>query len=397
MKRFCLHNGVVYTGITKKSRSSVLVEDGKVANVLSDRRFLDLEDRDSYTVINVNGLGIAPGLIDSHLHGLHGFGSEDASPQAILGMSKALPSYGVTGFTPTIYPMEPGEMDQAVTAVVEAMGHEEGAKIIGIHMEGPFLSREKLGVQRNDFVKPVNKEIFDHLWRVSRGKIVSMTVAPELKHMRELALLAARKGIVLQAGHSNATYEQMVEGIEAGILHTTHFFNAMRSLHHRDPGVVGAILIHPEVTCEIIPDGQHLHPAIITFLIREKGTSRIVLVSDSLRPTGQREGPLYANHEEVYLDEGVFKRTSDGTIAGSSLTLNLGIRNLHEMDIPLHESLKMASLNPARTLRIDHDFGSLLPGRRADIIVFDEEMTIYRTYVMGKEVFSRPFPLTPAG
>ncbi len=392
MDKICLHNGVVYTGITRKSSSSVLIEDGLASNVLSDKRFRQLPDADSYHLIDLQGLGVAPGLIDTHIHGIGGYGTEDLSAEAIAGMSRVLPSFGVTSFCPTIYPMAPDDMDKAIRSVVEVIGQESGASILGIHMEGPFISKEKLGAQRSEFVQPVDSAVLDHLWEVSEGNIISMTVAPEIKHMRELALNAARKGILLQVGHSNASYEQMVEGIEAGILHATHFFNAMRSLHHRDPGVVGAILIHPELSCEVIPDGRHLHPAIISFLIKEKGTSKVILVSDGLKPTAQSHPPFFANNEEVYHKEGVFYRRSDDTIAGSSLTLNQGVKFITELDISLQEALKMASLNPARTVRRDHLCGSLLPGRRADLIVFDESMNIYMTFVGGKVVFEKPFP-----
>ncbi len=392
LNRICLHNGVVYTGITKKGNSSVLVENGKVANVLSDRRFLDLPDHDTYQIIDVQGLGISPGLIDSHIHGIGGYGTEDLSSDSIAGMCRTLPRFGVTSFCPTIYPMAPDEMDKAISAVVEVIGNEPGANILGIHMEGPFISKEKLGVQRSEYVQPVDIGLLEHLWEVSKGNIISMTVAPEIKRMRELALNAARKGIILQVGHSNATYGQMVEGIEAGILHTTHFFNAMRSLHHRDPGVVGAILIHPEVSCEVIPDGRHLHPAIISFLIKEKGTSKVILVSDGLKPTEQQAPPYFANNEEVEFRDGIFYRLNDGTIAGSSLTLNIGVYNITEMDNSMQDALKMATLNPARTLERDHLCGSLLPGRRADLIVFDKQMKIYKTFIQGKEVYSQPFP-----
>src|SRR5262249_5509333 len=158
----------------------------------------------------------------------------------------------------------------------------------------------------------------------------NMTVAPELRGMRELALYALSQNIVLQAGHTDATYENMVEGMQAGILHSTHFFNAMSRLHHRDPGAVGAILIHPDLSCEIIADGHHVHPELVKLLVRDKPTSKIVLVTDALKPTAQTEGPLFANNEEVELKDGFFKRKKDDVIAGSALTMLAGVKNLAE-------------------------------------------------------------------
>ncbi|MCF7945213.1 MAG: N-acetylglucosamine-6-phosphate deacetylase, partial [Spirochaetia bacterium] len=350
LNRICLYNGTVFTGITSIEECTVMMSGGKIENVLSNRRFDKLEHLSSSNLIDVQGKNISPGLIDTHIHGIYGYGTEDCSVESILGMSRHLPEFGVTSFIPTIYPMELHDMEKAIRAVTQAMGQEEGARILGIHMEGPFISKEKLGVQKPDYVKAVDLELFEHLWEVSQGTIISMTVAPELKHMRELALAALKKGILLQVGHSNATYEQMVEGIEAGILHATHFFNAMRSLHHRDPGVVGAILIHQELSCEVIADNFHLHPAIISFLLKEKGSSGIILVTDGLKPTGLTEGKLSANNEEVVYRDGLFHRVSDDTIAGSSLTLNKGVFNMTENNVPMQDALKMATLNPARTL-----------------------------------------------
>ncbi len=154
---------------------------------------------------------------------------------------------------------------RAIRAIVEAPREPGSAQILGMHLEGPFISREKKGIQRESCIRDVSVELLKEYWELSEGTIISMTVAPELKGMRELVLEAQKLGITLLAGHSNATYEQMVEGIEAGILHSTHFFNAMRSMHHRDPGVVGAILIHPEISCELIADGVHVHPALVSF------------------------------------------------------------------------------------------------------------------------------------
>jgi len=188
----------------------------------------------------------------------------------------------------------------------------------------------------------------------------------------------------LSAGHSDATYDHMLEGMQAGILHATHFFNAMRRLHHRDPGVVGAIMIHPNVTCEIVADGFHVHPAIIKLLIQNKPVDNIVLVTDALCPTGQTSGTLRANGEDVYLREGIFRRKVDDVIAGSSLTMIRGVQNLCDFGVKLDDALRMASGNPARILNRQREIGSLIPGRDADIVVFDDHFHIVMTLVKGR-------------
>ena len=209
----CFHNATVVTGYSLMENGCVYVKDGKIEDVFSERRFLNKRFSPEVRIVDVGKAYIAPGLIDTHIHGFAGFGTEDCSPDSILGMSKALAEYGVTAFNPTLYPTEPENMTECIRAVVDAMGHEEGATIMGLHLEGPFISPEKPGALSPSAISPVNLDLMDKLWAASNGNIVNMTVAPELKNMRELALYCIKKNIVLQAGHTNALYENMLEGI----------------------------------------------------------------------------------------------------------------------------------------------------------------------------------------
>lgn len=383
MSTIYLHNGTVYTGITALPKSTVIVKDGKIEDVISNRRFRQRQIEQDARIFYLNGANISAGFIDTHIHGLHGFDTSDNSPEALLEMSLALPEYGVTGFCPTLYPQKGEDFLKSIDAVVAASGREQGAKILGMHLEGPFVSPHQKGVLSSEFMKPVDLNLMETYFAHARGKIAIMTVAPELKNMRDLALYCTKKGIVLSAGHSDASYENMMEGIQAGILHSTHFFNAMRPSHHRDPGVVGAIMIHPNVSCEIIGDGYHVHPAFIKLLMREKPSDRIILITDSLRPTEQKEGKMIANNEEVFFKDGVFVRKVDGAIAGSALTMIKGVKNLFEMGIPLDDTLRMASTNPASLLGRQRETGFLLPGKAADIVVFDDDFNVMLTMVNG--------------
>jgi N-acetylglucosamine-6-phosphate deacetylase len=222
----------------------------------------------------------------------------------------------------------------------------------------------------------------EELWRAADGKIVNMTVAPELKGMRELALYCIKKGIVLQAGHTDAKYENMVEGMQVGILHSTHIFNAMSKLDHRNPNAVGAILIHPEMSCEIIADGFHVHPDLMKLLQRDKSVDKIVLVTDGLKPTEQKEGPLFANGEEVVLHDGVFHRKMDDVIAGSSLTMIRGVKNLVAYGFSVEDAVKAAGSNPAQVMRFARK-GTIVPGNDADLVVFDRYFNVLATVVGG--------------
>jgi N-acetylglucosamine-6-phosphate deacetylase len=377
----CLCNGTVITGFAMMENCSVLVEDGRIADVFSQRRFDQKRFGAGAKIIDVNGAYIAPGFIDTHIHGYGGFGTDDASADSVREMSRLLAGAGVTAFNPTLYPSEGEAMLRAVKEIVSAMGREEGARIMGLHLEGPFISPERLGVQRPETLKPVDIPFMEKLWEAAEGHIVNMTVAPELKGMRELALFCIKRGIILQAGHTNARYEHMVEGMQAGILHATHLFNAMSKLDHRNPNAVGAVLIHPEMSCEIIADGSHVHPDLFKLLLRDKPAGKIVLVTDALKPTEQKEGPFFANGEEVVFHDGMFHRKADDVIAGSSLTMIRGVRNMTAFGFSLEDAAKAASFNPANVMRYRNK-GAIIPGHDADLTVFDRDFTI-RAVVIG--------------
>ena len=385
MSQIVIHNGNLLAGYARMEKCAVLVEDGRLGDVFSERRFEQKRFEPDALVLDARGAYIAPGLIDSHIHGFAGFGTEDLSTDAIMAMSERLGGYGVTAFCPTIYPMEEADMLAAIRACVGAMGRETGARVMGVHLEGPFISPARLGVQRPEFVRPVDLELMERLYETGRGHITNMTVAPEIKGMRELALYCIKRGIVLQAGHTDATYENMLEGMQAGILHSTHFFNAMSRLHHRDPGAVGAIMIHPELSCEIIADGKHVHPDLIRLLMRDKPISKVVLVTDSLKPTEQGNCPLFANREEVYKSDGIFLRKKDDVIAGSSLTMIKGLENLVAFGVPIENAVEMASSNPSRILGLGKR-GLLVPGYEADLVVFDRDYRVLATMVGGRFV-----------
>lgn len=377
----CIHNATVLNGFSTMKNCAVLIKQHKVIDVFNEARFLKKTFKPDTIFIDAKGAYVAPGFIDTHIHGFGGYGTDDYNSESILKMSELLTEYGVTGFIPTLYSAPKNEMIKGIRAIVEAMGKEKGAKILGIHLEGPFISPERLGVQTPDSITPVDIELMEELWRESEGHIINMTVAPELKNMRELALYCVSKGIVLQAGHTNATYAQMVEGMQARIFHVTHLFNAMSRMHHRDPGAVGAVFIHPELSCEVIADGIHINEDIVKFLVTCKSLDKIVLVTDALKPTKQKKKPLIANGEEVYLDK-CFYRKSDNVIAGSALTMIESVKNIVSYGFTVEQAIHMASTNPARIMRIDH-LGLITPGYDADIVIFNKNLNVLHTIIKG--------------
>ncbi|MGL4524602.1 MAG: N-acetylglucosamine-6-phosphate deacetylase [Spirochaetia bacterium] len=386
MSIICLHNAKVFTGIATIESGSVLIKDGLVYDVVSEARLSKLDLPSDMKVIEMNGGIVAPGFIDTHVHGAGGFDTAHGTKEDFLGISDYLVRSGVTSFCPTMYPQKAQQMISSIQAGVSTMGEEKGARIHGLHLEGPFISCKQLGVQRPETVQDVDIDFMKEVYRIAGNAVSIMTVAPELKHMRELAQYCVSQGTILSAGHSDATYENMIEGMQSGILHCTHMFNAMRKLHHRDPGLVGAILIHDEFTCEVIADGVHVHPALVKMLMRDKDSTKLILVTDALAPTGLEKGAkMVANGEEVYLgDDGIFHRVKDDVIAGSALTLDRAVRNMISWGARPHLALRMAAGNPATLLRKNTETGYLLPFLRADIVTLDETMRVTRTFVGGE-------------
>ncbi len=389
--RTVLTNGTVVTGYAKLKNCALYInEDGLIGDIFNMRRFEEKKFPPDTLMIDMDGAYVMPGFIDSHLHGIGGNGTEDCDPKAILAMSERLADFGVSAFMPTVYTDELDVMLASTRAIVQAMGHEKGAKIMGINLEGPFISFARIGAQNPKGVRPVDLNIFNQLIDAGEGKVLCMTVAPELKHMRELALLARERNIVLLAGHTDATYENIMEGMQCGIFHSTHFFNAMSRLHHRNPGTVGAILIQRDMQCEIICDGIHVHQELVKMLLREKPLDNIVMITDSLRPTKQRSGPKTANGIPCMIGpEGSFVSLEDPTLfMGSSLTMLQGFRNVMEWEIPIQQASQMSSTNPARIYSFTKQ-GMLVPGYKADIVILDENLQMKGLFVDGELIRDR--------
>ncbi len=357
------------------------IKDGKIASVFPCQRLQALEK--DVEVWDADDAYAAPGLIDLHIHGFGGFGPELGTQEALLKMSEELAKHGVSAFCPTLYCGQPQQMRQIIENTVGAFGKEQGARLLGYHLEGPFISPKKPGVMKPQDISPIDLPALQSLWQAARGHMAIMTAAPELSGIEQLAAFCREKHILLQAGHTNATYEEFLHGTELGITHVTHLFNAMSPFTHRAPGAAGAVLMHPEISAEIIADGVHVHPDVVNFLGRIKPPQNIVLVTDALLPTAQPNPPFLANQEEVFFEGGVWKRASDRVIAGSALTMLQGIKNLVSFGFPLPQAVGCASANPARLLGFKNK-GALTAGMDADITVFDRQFQPVRTFISGQ-------------
>ena len=355
-------------------RTDIMVEDGIF------RSFDGKPDR----TIDGTGLTAVPGFIDTHIHGVGGYGTEDGTEDAVLSMSRTLAQAGVTSFFPTIYTdtMERILMDEK--AIASASGKEEGASIAGIHIEGPFISPNRIGAQNPAGRLDPDMKAFKTMLDAGKGMVRAMTAAPELPGMEEIAMAARESGVVLLMGHTDATYEEAIKGMDMGIRHTTHLFNAMSGLQHRKPGVVGCALMHDAMTVEIIADGKHVRSDIVLYVIKTKGPDKTVVITDSLRPTMQRSGELTANGVPVEMGDGLWvTKGRPDLIQGSALTMHKAFVNLVHWGLPIEEASAVTSTTPARIYSLS-DRGEIAPGRRADLVVMNRDLGIEFTMINGE-------------
>lgn len=347
----------------KKFKASILVQDGKIKKIIRSgalpktQRIIDLK----------NNILTTP-FVDTHIHGSYSYGVDSEDKDALLKLSLELKKQGVYAFCPTIFTMPLKQTVAVLRKFTPSIGKEKGAKIIGFHLEGPFISKNKLGFMCKEDVQEISLKTLQTLWKAAGGKIVSMTVAPEVKNLNTLVKFAKKHKILLQAGHTSATYMEMLKGYKLGIKHATHLYNAMSGLHHRDLGAVGTIFYLKDFSAEIIADGIHVSSQAVQLFLRQKTADKVFVVTDALTPTGKKEG--FSNGQKVKLQNGIFVRASDKVIAGSALTMLKAVQNLVKWGYPLEYALQAASSNPAKRFGINL---SIKLGQKATFIVLDKK------------------------
>jgi N-acetylglucosamine-6-phosphate deacetylase len=303
-------------------------------------------------------------------------------------ISTRFASYGTTGWLPSTIAARHTELIAAARWCVEAQRRPaDGAEILGIHAEGPYINLKRKGAQPPEGIRDPDLDEVRELLAAAEGQIRIMTLAPELPGGLELVRLLVREGVIASLGHSDATYDQALEAIAAGATHATHLFNAMPPIHHREPGLITACLNEPDIIAEVIPDGVHLHPHIVRLALRTKGPEGAALITDAVTATGLPEGEHTLGPHRVFV-RGDVCTLADGTIAGSILTMNLAVRNaVRFAGISLPEAVRMAALVPARLAGRGDTKGSLEPGKDADVTLLDGDYRCRATWVRGRPVF----------
>jgi N-acetylglucosamine-6-phosphate deacetylase len=329
---------------------------------------------------------LAPGFIDIHIHGGAGHDVMSADAAGFKSLERFLAAHGVTSYFPTTVtaPMDrtSSALDRLATYIESAEREEGGrARPIGIHLEGPFISHVRRGVHPAADLLAPSVDLFDRLWQAARGRIRLMTIAPELEGATDMIAEAARRGVCVSLGHSDANLQTARAAVDVGARHFTHAFNAMRPLDHREPGIIGEMLTDARVSADIIADGIHLHPMIVELFLKAKGPELAVLITDAIAATGMPDGRYRLGTLEVELKDG--RCTSNGRLAGSVLTMDRALRNAMQFGRwDLQQALRATSLNPARVAGLTHS-GKLEAGCRADIAVLSPNGEVRTTIVGG--------------
>ena len=366
----------------------VILPDGILENVVLafDSKICGFTDESQIPadaeVIDANGGFVAPGLVDIHIHGYLGEDTSDGSAEGIFKMANGIMKNGVTAFCPTTMTVSMEEINKAldtVRSLKEESKSWDGAEILGVNLEGPFINPKKKGAQAETHIKkPDAKFVLDN------ADIISLaTMAPEMDGGCEaIKEIRENSNVVVSVGHTDASFEETLSGIDAGATHITHLFNAQTPLHHRNPGVVGAALLE-NVTTELIADTFHVHKGLFELLARVKGDN-LVLITDCTRAGGMPDGEYTLGGQPIFVN-GVKCLLEDGTIAGSVLKLNDAVKNFSKnTNLPFWKAVSAASLNPARAIGVDDRKGSIEAGKDADIIITDADFNIVKTIIGGE-------------
>jgi len=380
----------LYTPTEEILNPLLVVEDGRIVDV-SPRSGKEVPGRTG--LVDFGDAVLAPGFLDIHMHGGAGLDLMRAAPADLPRLGRFLASHGVSGYFPTTVaaPLDATcaaleRLADAIEAAQDGHGTNGGAvqaRPLAIHLEGPFLSHKRRGVHPPEYLVAPTVEIFDRLWQAARGHVRMMTIAPEIPGALEVIAEAARRQVCVSIGHSDAELRVAQDAVKAGARHATHTFNAMRPLDHRDPGILAEVLSDDRLSADIIADGIHVSPPVVKLFLRAKGIEQAVLITDSISATGMPDGHYQLGPIEVDVKDG--KCTAGDSLAGSVLTMDRAVRNVTQFARwSLKDSVRAATLNPARAVGLAETQGVLAPGADADFTVMSAAGDVLKTIVRGR-------------
>lgn len=353
-------NGFVFRGKKGFVEDTLYIQDGLFAETAGG------------DVLDAEGCYVIPGLVDIHFHGAVGYDLCDASAEAIDAIAEYECANGITSICPATMTLDADRLTQICRCAAQYRGkhHSGQSRLMGIHLEGPFIAPEKKGAQNPEYIIPPSIELLDTLLEESQGLVKLITIAPEMPSAMAFIPEAVRRKVHVSIGHTACDYDTAVRAILSGADHLTHTCNAMPPLSHRTPGPIGAGYLSDSVMAEVICDGIHVHPAMVKGLLRLFGEDRIIFISDSIRAAGMPDGDYDLGGQNVHVS-GAHARLADGTIAGSISNLMQCVRQAVSMGIPLETAVTCATVNPARSIGIDWRVGSLDIGKSADCVLLD--------------------------
>jgi N-acetylglucosamine-6-phosphate deacetylase len=377
-------NAEMITPTAHWKRGWLLCQDGRIDR-MSDG---DAPAFDGIESFNAKGLILLPGFIDVHVHGGAGHEVMDAQPETLAHLAKFYAKHGCTSFLATTWTDTRERICTALTNIATHIGSQSnGATVLGAHLEGPYLNPEKCGAQNIEYIRRAARD--EALEFLDTGVIRLLALAPEYAENHWLITECLRRGITVSAAHTAASYEQVRAAVRMGLKQTTHTFNAMTGLHHRDPGTLGAALTTSEIRCELIADNIHVHPGAMDVLYRAKGAEGVILITDAVRGTGMPDGEYPIDDRVTIVRDGAV-RLKDGTLAGSTLTMEKALSNfMQATGRPLSELWRTSSLNAARAISVSARKGSIEVGKDADLVLVDSDINVQLTIVEGRIAYQR--------
>lgn len=383
-QRLLITNCRLFDAADNNQTTSVLIENGVIAQIGQIEPGTACDD-----TLDAQGRIIAPGFIDIHIQGAGGGDILDATGEALEAISRTCARFGTTGFLATTV-FKPNQDNRHLALAAEYAGRDlGGANLLGIHLEGPFISLVKKGMILPECICMPAGQVLDEIRHITNGHLSMMTIAPELPESMGIIRSLVDSDIIASFGHSNATYEQTLDGFDAGISHVTHLFNAMASIHHRAPGPLVAIFQSEQITAQVITDGVHIHPAVLNFAYEKLGPDRTFPITDGMQAIGLGDGMFIYNGIEYESKAGA-ARYKDGTLIGTAIGLSQILeRFIAFTDCPLDTAIRMVTQNPAGLLGLENKKGSIAVGKDADLILLDDDLSVHTTIVSGKIVFQK--------
>jgi N-acetylglucosamine-6-phosphate deacetylase len=384
MSTILIHAGRALTPATEINDAGILIRD-EVIEAIGPRSAMTLPV--GAQEIRATDKTAVPGFVDLHIHGAGGHDVMEGSGNALRSVTRKVSEYGTTSIVATTVTASTDETLRAVEDIAAYIAHqhetdEPRAEILGIHFEGPFISKQRRGVHPAEWIQLPSAETLSRFIKAAAGNARILTIAPEVLGAAPCIDAAREAGLVVSIGHTDATYEQARAAMARGAHSATHVYNAMRPFTHRDPGVIGAVLTSADINAELIADGVHVQEAAMKLLLMAKGAAHVTLVSDGLSATGMPDGKYTLGGFEVTVSGGVC-RNAEGVLAGSTLTLDRALRNIVALGTSLPDAVRMLTLNPAVLLGIEFKKGSLRVGADADILLLDEGLRVANVWARG--------------